>query len=70
MFEYLYLIPFGIIYGFLFWLTLPRIEGRGLKVAIALLLIPIAYFLTGFVDAYLPRFLYNFQRWFQTAFRS
>ncbi len=68
MFEYLYLVPFGIIYGFLFWLTLPRLEGKGLKIGIALLLIPIAYFLTGFVDSYLPKFLYNFSRWFNNAF--
>jgi hypothetical protein len=68
MFEYLHLIPFGIIYGFLFWLAMPRIEGRELKFAVAVLLIPIAFYLTGFVDSYLPRFLYNFSRWFQNTF--
>ena len=65
MYKYLYLIPFGMIYTVLFWIIIPRIEGRGAQFIIIVLLIPVAYLLTGYVDHYFPTFLYNFLRLFQ-----
>jgi len=64
MYKYLYLIPFGIIYITLFFIFIPGIEGRGPKIFTALLLIPVAYFLAGYVDHYLPRWIYLFSKRF------
>ena len=64
MYQYLYLIPLGIIYFVLFAIVVPRVEGKGTKIMTALFLIPIAYFLTGFIDQYLPRWLYLFSKRF------
>lgn len=65
MYKYLYLIPFGVIYTILFWVVTPRIEGKGARFIISILLIPVAYLFTGYVDHYLPTFLYNFLHLFQ-----
>lgn len=62
--QYLYLIPFVMIYSALFFVVIPRIEGRGAKFIIILLLIPVAYFLAGYVDQYIPRFLRYINRRF------
>jgi len=65
MYDYLYLIPFGIIYTILFWIITPQIEGKWVKFIIIVLLIPVAYLITGYVDQYLPTLLYKFIRLFQ-----
>ena len=64
MYQYLYLIPFMIIYSLLFFAIIPRVDGKGAKFIVILLLIPISYFLTGYVDQYIPRFLSWFFRRF------
>ena len=65
MYQYLRLIPFGLIYILLFFIFIPRISGKGAKFFTIILLIPISYFLAGFADHYLPRLLYNFSRFFK-----
>lgn len=65
MYQYLFLIPMGVIYFALYWLIVPQMNGRWTKVIIALLLIPIAYIITGYVDEYLPGMLYAFARFFR-----
>lgn len=64
MYQYLFLLPLVIIYSILFFVFTPRIEGKGAKFMVSLLLIPISYFLTTYVDHYFPNLLYNFLRLF------
>lgn len=66
--QYLNLIPLSLIYILLFWLSIPQLSGKWLKVLVAILLIPVSFILAGYVDAYLPRLLINIVRWFNTAF--
>ena len=68
MIQYLNLIPFSLIYILLFWLIIPQLSGRWLKVLIAIILIPASFVLAGYVDMYLPRLVYNISQWFSNAF--
>ncbi len=66
--QYINLLPFSLIYILLFWLIIPQLTGRWLKVIIAIILIPVAFALAGYVDMYLPRLVYSINRWFRNAF--
>lgn len=62
--QYLRLIPFGLIYVALVFVFVPRTEGKFAKFFTIVVLIPIAYFLSGYVDQYLPTLFYRFQNYF------
>lgn len=64
MYRYLFLLPMTIIYSVLFFIITPQIDGKGAKFIVALLLIPISYGLTTYIDQYFPNLLYNFLRLF------
>ncbi len=66
--QYLNLVPFSLIYILLFWVIIPKLSGRWLKVVIAIILIPVSFVLAGYVDMYLPRLVYNISHWFNNAF--
>ncbi len=68
MYEYLYLLPMAIIYSVLFLVITPRIDGKGAKFIVALVLIPISFFLTKYVDHYFPNLLYRFLKIFFPIF--
>lgn len=61
--QYLRLIPFGLIYVALFFIFVPRAEGKAAKFFTIVVLIPISYFLSGYVDQYLPILIYRFQNY-------
>lgn len=62
--DYLFVIPWALIYTLLYWVTIPNISGKWVKRIVAVLLLPVAYFLAGYVDHYLPTMLYHVSRWF------
>ena len=66
--PFLYLIPLALIYTVLFWIIIPRISGKWPKIVAAIILIPVAYFLNEYFDAYLPNMLRSISRWFGNAF--
>ena len=68
MIQYLNLLPFSLIYILLFWLIIPKLSARSLRVLIAIVLIPVAFVLAGYVDMYLPRLVHNISQRFNNSF--
>ena len=64
MSQYLFIIPMGVIYLILFFLIIPQIEGKTAKFIVIVMLIPVSYFLSTYVDDYLPMMFYRFGRFF------
>lgn len=62
--DYLFVIPWALIYTLLYWVTIPNLSGKWTKRLAAIVFIPVAYFFTGYVEAYLPALLYRVSRWF------
>ena len=64
MSQYLFIIPMGVIYLILFFLIIPQIEGKTAKFIVIVMLIPVSYFLSTYVDDYLPMMFYRFGQYF------
>ena len=64
MYQYLFLIPMAVIYLILYFLIIPQISGKTAKIILIVMLIPISYFLSTYVDDYLPMMYYRFVRYF------